>query len=123
MRETDQPSRGQPAGTSCALRLLRGLVRCALPAVICAGALTSTAAAQSDHMTARKLLESGEILPLEQIVTGARAARPGEVIETELEREDGRYVYEVEILDATGRVWEVKLDAKTGELLEIEEDD
>jgi uncharacterized membrane protein YkoI len=56
-------------------------------------------------------------------VERARAAKPGEIIETELEREQGRYVYEVEILDSAGQVWEVKLDARTGELLEIEHDD
>jgi uncharacterized membrane protein YkoI len=90
---------------------------------MCTAVPVPAAAGDSDHVVARKLRESGQILPLEQIVERARAAKPGEIIETELEREQGRYVYEVEILDSAGQVWEVKLDARTGELLEIEHDD
>ena len=35
--------------------------------------------------------------------------------ETELELKKGNYIYEVEILDGAGKVWELKLNAKTGE--------
>ena len=49
----------------------------------------------------------------------------GEVLETELENEWGKLVYEVEIVEADGTVKEVEIDASTGEVLEveIEEDD
>jgi uncharacterized membrane protein YkoI len=47
---------------------------------------------------------------------------PGDVLKVELENEDGRYVYEVKILASNGRVREVKLDAKDGSLIEIEDD-
>ncbi len=90
---------------------------------LCATLFAVPAIADSDHLIARKLRESGEILPLEKILERARAAKPGQIIETELERKKGRYVYEVEILDPAGQVWEVKLDAKTGELIKIERDD
>lgn len=79
--------------------------------------------AEDDHVTARKLRESGQILPLEQILDRARARQPGQILETELERKRNVYVYEVEILDADGRVWELKFDARTGELMELELDD
>lgn len=46
----------------------------------------------------------------------------GDVLKVELENEDGRYVYEVKILATNGRVREVKLDAKDGSLIEIEDD-
>jgi uncharacterized membrane protein YkoI len=104
-------------------RLCRRAGGCALAAAICIAAGTPVAVADGDHEIARKLRESGEILPLERILERAHAAKPGEIIETELERKQGRYVYEVEILDGAGQVWEVELDAKTGELLEIEQDD
>jgi uncharacterized membrane protein YkoI len=80
------------------------------------------ALADEDHVAARKLRESGEILSLEKIAEHARTAKSGEILETELDRERGRYVYEVEILDQTGQVWELKLDAKTGDLIDIEID-
>ena len=46
----------------------------------------------------------------------------GDVLKVELENEDGRYVYEVKILATNGRVREVKLDARDGSLIEIEDD-
>jgi uncharacterized membrane protein YkoI len=89
--------------------------------LFCAG--IAPAVAEDDHVTARRLRESGQILPLEQILERARARQPGHVLETELERKRDRYVYEVEILDADGWVWELKFDARTGELIKLERDD
>ena len=62
-------------------------------------------------------MKAGEILPLEKIIERARAEHPGKILETDLDMELGRYVYEVELLDDKGTVWEMELDAKTGELL------
>lgn len=73
--------------------------------------------------TARKLSASGQILSLEKITKAAKAIKPGEVLETELERKHGIYVYELEILDDKGLVWELKLNAKTGKLIKMEQDD
>jgi uncharacterized membrane protein YkoI len=81
------------------------------------------AAADEDHALARRLHEAGEIRSLEEISARARAAKPGEILETELEQSAGRYLYEVEILDAQGQVWELKLDARSGEVLDMEIDD
>lgn len=77
----------------------------------------------NNQALARKLRAAGEILPLEQIVAQAQAAKSGELLETELESKHGRYIYEVEILDAAGQVWELKLDARTAKLLQMERDD
>lgn len=84
---------------------------------------TSNLIAEEDYQLAKKLMQKGEILPLEKILTLARAEKNGEVIETEFEKKHGRYIYEVEILDNQGQVWELKLDAKTGKLIKIEIDD
>ena len=51
------------------------------------------------------------------------AVKPGQILETELDEDDGRYVYELEILDERGQVWELELDASTAELLELESED
>jgi uncharacterized membrane protein YkoI len=45
------------------------------------------------------------------------------VLETELEESGGGMVYEVEILDANGEVWEMKFDARSGALLGEEQED
>jgi hypothetical protein len=72
---------------------------------------------------ARRATERGEILPLSEIFERALARFPGRVLEAELERKRGRWVYELKVLDAGGRLFEVYLDASTGEVLEHEETD
>jgi len=76
-----------------------------------------------DHQQARRLKESGEILPLEQIIRAAKAGQSGRVIGVELENKNGRYVYEVELLNTQGEVWELYFDATTGELVKRERED
>jgi len=63
----------------------------------------------------------GDILPLEQILDNARRHRAGRVLETELENRRGELVYEVEILDSKGVVWEMNFDARNGELIKEEQ--
>jgi uncharacterized membrane protein YkoI len=79
--------------------------------------------ADDDHALARRLSEAGQILPLEDIAARARTVKPGELLEADLEIKKGRYVYEVEILDKAGQVWELKLDAASGQLIKMELDD
>lgn len=79
--------------------------------------------ADDDHEQARRLKESGQILPLEQIIKAAQAEYPGRVIEVELEDESGRFYYEVELLDEKGMVWELYFDATSGELIKRKQDD
>lgn len=112
-KQAGRPALGR-AGALLGVVLLAGL----LP-----GITVAPAAAEADHVIARKLRESGQILALEKILERARARQPGQILETELERKPGGYIYEVEILDRDGWVWELKFDARTGELIELERDD
>jgi len=64
-----------------------------------------------------------DLMPLEEILAKAKQEKPGRVIEVELDRDFGRYVYEVEIIDDAGVEWELKYDARTGKLLRTERDD
>jgi len=77
-------------------------------------------AGEIDAEEARALLGAGQIQSLEAILERALEHQPGRLLDVELEREDGRYVYELELLDEEGYVWELELDASTGELLERE---
>jgi uncharacterized membrane protein YkoI len=70
-----------------------------------------------DHERARAALAAGEIRPLAALLAEVERRYLGTVIETELERDDGRWVYEVKILPPSGRVFELKFDAATGALL------
>jgi len=99
----------------------RHLFAAAAAATVLAGAaLTTLPASASDRVRqqeVRQLRESGKILPMEDILGRARAAQPGQVVEVELERESGRYVYEVKVIDDADKVHKLELDAGSGELL------
>jgi hypothetical protein len=98
-----------------------GITLLALSALLFTGA--PPAIAGENHETARRLREIGEILPLATIIEKARQYKPGDVIEIELEREDWGYKYELDILDGSGRVWELEFNATTGELIKMKLDD
>jgi uncharacterized membrane protein YkoI len=85
--------------------------------------IATLAMADEGYKEARRLTESGAILPLEDIMQSIQEEQPGRILEVEFERDDGRYLYEIEILDAKGAVWEFKLDAKSGEILKRELED
>jgi len=72
--------------------------------------------AQIDAIEAKR---RGEILPLTRILEIAQQYAPGEVIEVEYKRGPR---YEIKTVLTNGRVMEVTLDARTGELLELDYD-
>ena len=76
-----------------------------------------------EHDAVRAIKQRGDILSLDRILQEARGPHGGRVLESELEEKDGRYVYEVELVDDQGRVREMKFDAGTGELLKEEQGD
>jgi uncharacterized membrane protein YkoI len=69
--------------------------------------------ASDDHESVRELRERGDIMPLAQLLEHAEL-RGLRVLEAELEYEDGRLVYELELLDRQGRVRERYFDAVSG---------
>lgn len=101
--------------------LLLGLVL--LPGLMSMVPAVAQAGDDDDHQQARRLKDSGQILPLEQIIKAAQAEHPGRVIEVDLETKKGRHVYEVELLDQHGEVWELYFDAASGELIKGKRDD
>ncbi|MEH6387611.1 MULTISPECIES: PepSY domain-containing protein [Pseudomonas] len=73
---------------------------------------------------ALKLRDAGTIQSFEKLNEAALAKHPGAQIEdTELDEENGRYFYEVELRDEKGVQWDLELDAKTGEVLKDHQDD
>ncbi len=57
---------------------------------------------------------------IEQAIKTASEQVPGTVVEAELERKHGKTVWEVEVLDADGKVTEVHIDAATGTVIDTE---
>jgi len=89
----------------------------------CVALMVGTAMAKEDHLEAHRLMEEGSILPLEAILEHVRLHQPGHILEVELEKEEKRYIYEIELLDDAGVVWELEVDATSGELLKSEQEE
>lgn len=70
-----------------------------------------------DHERARAALEAGEIRPLAELLAVVERRYQGRVIEADLERDDGQWLYEFKILPPNGRMFVVEIDAATGVLL------
>ena len=78
--------------------------------------------AGSSGAAPRALPRDAERLPLARILQIAQKAVLGEVIDAELDDDDDIPEYEVKILTPEGRSMEVKIDARRGTILEVEED-
>lgn len=83
----------------------------------------SAAENEQDNVDIEGAMKAGEILPLEEIIHRAKSEVPGRITEIELGHSDGRYLYEVDVMDDSGVKRELKLDAKSAELLSSEVDD
>jgi len=70
----------------------------------------------------RKLRSTESILPLSQILKNIKTTFPGTLLDVELEYEEGRFVYEIEILSHDRRIQHLEVDARTGKLLTGEND-
>lgn len=77
----------------------------------------SVPAADSRSERAFNALKAGEILQLSRILQEVHRDFSGDVIEVELDRSDGRWVYEIKLLSAQGAVIELDYDARDARLL------
>lgn len=77
----------------------------------------------ADYEFARKAVERGEFLPLEKILETVKRDYPGQILEIELEFDEGLWEYEIEIVTPEGRLIEIDLAASDGRVLDIEDED
>jgi uncharacterized membrane protein YkoI len=89
--------------------------------LVLASIASPACADQRDHELAREAVRSGHALPLSEILSRIRLQLGGEVIHVELEREEGRYVYEFRVIGADGRLRKLHVDAATAKVLETED--
>lgn len=69
--------------------------------------------------TNKELSESATIT-MDQAVKMAVAAVPGKAVEAQLGKEDGRTVYEIDIIDSSKKERTVYIDAQTGKTMKID---
>lgn len=66
-------------------------------------------------------VEKGEVRPLAEIIAGLRGKLPGDIVGIEVERKDGRWIYEFRVVDSKGRLYEAHVDAKSGDIQQVKE--
>lgn len=77
---------------------------------------------RAEQEAIRKAVQRGELVPLPRILAIAQSKVPGDIVKVDLEYESWGLKYEVKILTASGRIREVELNARTGALIQIEDD-
>ena len=90
--------------------------------IVLAAALSTAASADPpDHDAARRAVERGEIRALADILTTVRDKLPGEIAGVEIEHEGDRWLYEFRVVDKKGRLFEVYVNARNGEIERVKE--
>ncbi|MDH5353323.1 MAG: peptidase M4 [Gammaproteobacteria bacterium] len=87
---------------------------------------TSSHLLASDDISSNKIrtmVKSGEILSLESILSRYSEKEYGKLLDLEVEWEQQVLIYELEFLRSDGRVIELEIDARNGQLLQQEIED
>jgi uncharacterized membrane protein YkoI len=75
----------------------------------------------NDHDEVRNAVENGEIKPLAELLKLVGDTMPGEVTGIDIERKHGTWIYEFRVIDKAGRLFEVYVDANSGDLRRVKE--
>lgn len=80
---------------------------------------------EADSDMALAAVARGEILPLSALMPRLKAEHPGEVLNIEIDLDPSGRIeeYEFEVLSAAGRLIEVDMDARTGEITEVSDEE
>ena len=95
-----------------------------LAAIALSAALLAPLAAKAGDREQNELqreVERGQVRPLSEILAVVRNRIPGDVVKVEVERRDRRWLYEIRIVDASGRVFEIYVDANSAAIERIKE--
>ena len=96
----------------------------AVAMLISTAASAATVAREDDRErrdAVRRAVEAGDVLPLSQILPRLRGRVAGDVTGIDVELQRGRWRYEFRVIGRDGRVREVYVDARSGEIERIEE--
>lgn len=100
---------------------MRKLSAIALVCLSLASLAGPTIASPRDHDRARAALQAGEVMPLAKVLEAVARNHPGDVLEVELENEDGRWIYELKLLQKDGTLLKLDVDARNAEVLRRKE--
>jgi hypothetical protein len=72
-----------------------------------------------DQYDARDAVDGGKAKKLNVVLKSVRARFPGQVVDVKLRRSSGRLTYRVKVLEASGGLVTVMIDATTGRVLRV----
>jgi uncharacterized membrane protein YkoI len=94
-----------------------------VPPLMAAGETDTTPDDSSQQDVAREAVRQGLVRPLEEVLAEVRKTVKGDIVEIEFEKDDGRYIYEIEYVSEDGHLMEIKIDAKTLAVISIGAED
>ena len=74
---------------------------------------TELVVADASQQEAREAVKQGLVRPLEDVLKEVRKTITGDIVEIEFEKDDGRFIYEIEYVSPEGHLMEIKVDART----------
>lgn len=74
-----------------------------------------------DHDAVLEAVRDGEIKPLSEILVEVKKKLPGEVTGVNVEYKHGFWLYEFRVVDPGGRLYDIYVDARSGEIRKTKE--
>ena len=101
--------------------MTKPFTRCALIAALTALTAVPAFADGDDLVKMRAIASAAKLITLEDAQAKALAAKPGTVVDSDLERRfmGKAYDYEFEIIDGEGNEWEVDINARDGSVRSV----
>lgn len=96
----------------------RSLVVLAIALSLAAG----TADADDKDKNGKAAMAAAAKVTIDQAIKTASEKVPGKIVEAELEKKHNKLVWEVEVITAENKVMEVHIDADTGAVIDVEEE-
>ena len=69
----------------------------------------------------QQAVQRGEIRSLAEILAAIRDRLPGDIASVEVERKDGHWIYEFRVVDGGGRLFEVRVDARSAAIERVKQ--
>ena len=91
-----------------------------LAAILTLGFISPGWSDDDDWRRLHEDVQAGKIKPLNEILASLNTHYDGQVIDVDLEDENGVIIYEIELLGPQGQVVEFDVNAATGELIGVE---
>lgn len=92
----------------------------ALLLLLIASMLSLIGRADDSWRDLHRQVQQGEIVALTQLLDWLEDHYEGQILEVELERDDGKVIYEIEMIGPQGQLVEFEFDARSGALIGME---